>query len=183
MAESFRRGFKAECEQVAVESRAELGLGVAVPLRAVSLAEHLGIPVLAMTELGRFGASDQDIRRAQNAVSAFTVIRGTYKTIFFNPAHPLSRLANSLAHELSHILLEHTPEVAILDGHRNWNPYQESEADWLAATLLVPREGARRWLQNGGVMTSGASHFQVSDALFRWRVNQTGVARQLRLTG
>lgn len=177
--ENFRRRFKTECEQLALETRAELHLALAVPLPAASLAEHLGIPVFPMTELGRFGASEHDIRCAQDAVSAFTVIKGTYKTIFFNPAHPLSRLANSLAHELSHILLEHTPEVAIVDGGRSWDGQQESEADWLAGTLLVPRAGALRWLKNGGSVGGGAAHFQVSEALFRWRVNQTGIARQL----
>ena len=68
-------------------------------------------------------------------------------------------------------------------GCRYWDPALEAEADWLAATLLVPREGALAWRRTGGSDAEGARHFGVSSALFRWRVNQTGVSNQLRATG
>ena len=181
MSERFQRGFKAECEQLALETRAELGIKVGQPLPAAALAAHLSIPILSIEELAPFGASAKNIRTAQGAVSAFTVIRGSYRAIFYNAKHPASRLANSVAHELSHILLEHSPSVAVVDGRRAWDGKQEAEADWLAGTLLVPRNAALYWFKTGGSMAAGAAHFQVSGALFRWRVNQTGVARQLGL--
>ena len=65
-------------------------------------------------------------------------------------------------------------------GTRYWNQTQEDEADWLAGAILVPREGALRWLADGGSMTGGAVHFGVSAQLFSWRANHTGVVTQLR---
>lgn len=183
MDERFQRGFKAECENLAMEIRVELGLSPTSSLRPTSLAEHLGIPVWPVTELLDFETRARDIKAALRVLSAFTVTRGNYRAIFYNPYHPPGRTANSLAHELSHVLLEHTPTVAVVDGNRAWDGRQEAEADWLAGALLVPREGALRWLRNGGQMALGSAHFQVSDELFRWRINQTGVARQLRITG
>ena len=141
----YRRGFKSECEQLAHDTCRELKLDLKSPLAVTDLAEHLCIPVLATSDLVKFGATPEDIRRAERILSAFTVVVGTYKAIFYNPSHPTSRLANSLAHELSHILLEHVPTVAVVDRRRVWNADQEAEADWLAGALLVPREGAVRW--------------------------------------
>jgi IrrE N-terminal-like domain len=64
-------------------------------------------------------------------------------------------------------------------GCRHWNGTQEAEADWLAGALLVSRESALAWLRSGGDLPEGARHFGVSLELFTWRVNHTGVARQL----
>ncbi|MBK9610665.1 MAG: ImmA/IrrE family metallo-endopeptidase [Dehalococcoidia bacterium] len=67
------------------------------------------------------------------------------KAIFYNPAQPRGRAANSLAHELAHIVLEHEPEIALAsDGNRNWNVVQEEEATWMAATVLVLGMGRTR---------------------------------------
>ncbi len=110
-----------------------------------------------------------------------TVFRGTRCRIFFNPFHAPTRTANSIAHEISHVVLEHEPAVlSEREGLRDWNTEQEEEADWLAGALLVPREGALRWLLAGGNNTAGAQHFGVSAQLFAWRVNHTGVAKQIR---
>ena len=186
MPEAFKRGFKTYCEQISGETRSELGLTFIDALDSIRLAEYLDIPIMSITELTRFGAKPRDVSvlmQSGRGLSAFTVVRGTYKAIFYNPAHPSTRRANSLAHELSHVLLEHQPAIAVLNGERNWNGACEAEADWLAATMLVPRAGAFRWLSGGGTVANGAQHFQVSEVLFRWRVLQTGVARQLGLTG
>ncbi len=105
------------------------------------------------------------------------------KAIFYNPSQPRGRAANSLAHELSHIVLEHEPHIAVaLDGSRNWDAAQEEEATWMAATALVPRDGAFLWIKQNGSASGGAQHFGVSEELWRWRINQTGLTRQLRVS-
>ena len=63
-------------------------------------------------------------------------------------------------------------------GCRNWDSQLEAEADWQGA-LLVLRDGALEWLRNGGKLKDGADNFGVSLELFRWRVNHTGIAKQL----
>src|SRR5580693_4946904 len=85
------------------------------------------------------------------------------------------RRANSLAHELSHILLEHPMSPALGDGGcRSWDARLEAEADWQAGALLVPRDAGLVWMRSNGSLEQGATHFGVSIPLFQWRVNQTG---------
>jgi Zn-dependent peptidase ImmA (M78 family) len=109
-----------------------------------------------------------------------TVASGTKRLIVYNPQHPVGRRANSLAHEISHILLEHPLAPALgVGGCRMWNPVLEAEADRQASALLVPRQAALTWMQAGGSPDDGARHFGVSLSLLRWRVDQTGVLRHL----
>jgi Zn-dependent peptidase ImmA (M78 family) len=180
---SLRRGFKSEAEEISLEIRDELGVGVAQRLDAQALADHLAIPVAPVTALERHGASRQAIASliaADSGFSAFTVCFGSRMRIFYNPRHPAGRHANSLAHELSHVLLEHEPHPALGDdGRRIWDAKEEAEADWLAGALLVPREGALVVLSRGIDTITAAAHFGVSVQLFSWRANQTGVIRQL----
>jgi Zn-dependent peptidase ImmA (M78 family) len=181
---TLRRGFKTAAEAIAVELRDELGLTAHERLDCEALASHLAIEVAPLTDLVDFGATLSDLERLMEPgmrFSAITVYRGTRCKIFYNHTHPRTRRANSLAHELSHIILEHEPERAVTDkGVRNWNEAQETEADWQAGALLVPRDGALRWLAGGGDVPGGAAHFAVSEELFRWRANHTGVVAQLR---
>jgi hypothetical protein len=45
--------------------------------------------------------------------------------------------------------------------------------------MLVPRESALEWMRQNGDLEDGARNFGVSIELFRWRVNHTGVVRQV----
>ena len=183
----LRRGFKAEVERLAVAVREELGMEVTDPFDCLALAADLDIPVVSLSDMVKFGASRASVMRLSRAgtdFSALTVCAGTARLIVYNPNHPPSRKANSLAHELSHILLEHTPALALDEsGCRRWDGVREAEADWLAGCLLVPREGALRLLLQNRSSASSAAHFGVSKQLFKWRANQTGVVRQLSFLG
>ena len=183
MADELRRGFKAEAESVAQLVRAELDLGPLDALDCVALAEAWGIPVVSLGELREDGATDQSVRRLLSddaGFSATTVVLGTKRLIVYNPRQPSGRSASNLSHELSHLILEHEPGPAIgIGGCRHWNGVQEAEADWLGATMLVPRKSALEWMLQSGDLEDGARNFGVSVELFRWRVNHTGVVRQL----
>jgi hypothetical protein len=187
MAGTFRYGFKTEAECFAISLRAELGLTVADRLDCVALAAHLEIPVMPLQDLRQHGADAKNIAHlmgSRSGFSAMTICAGTRKLIVYNPRHPMTRRANSLAHEISHVLLEHPPAPALgAGGCRNWDRQLEDEADWQAAALLVPRDGAFSWLRAGGDLGDGAEHFGVSVALFRWRANMTGVTKQLAAMG
>jgi hypothetical protein len=113
--------------------------------------------------------------------SAGTVLVGTHRLIIFNPAHSDGRQANSLAHELAHLLLEHTPGPAIGPGGcRVWVQEMEDEADLLAAILLVPRDAALACARVGLPHAIGAARFGVSSDLMRWRTDHSGVSHQAR---
>ena len=187
MAGTLRRGFKADAERTSLDLRNEMGLSVRDRLDCLALAAHLGIPAVSLSDLTNSGARPESIARlgaSRSTFSALTVCHGTRRLIVYNPRHPTTRRANSVAHEVSHIVLEHPAAPPLGDGGcRYWDARLEEEADWQAAALLVPREGALLWLRSGGCMRDGADHFGVSLPLFRWRVHQTGVARQLAAIG
>jgi hypothetical protein len=177
----LRRGFKAAAERISLELRAELGLGPADRLDPRDLARHLAIPVVPLRELrGEVDDARLELLLAGGSpLSALTVCAGARRLIVYNQRHTPGRRASSLAHELAHVILEH-PAGPVLDptGHRRWDPELEAEADWQAGALLVPREGALAWLRREKSPDGGEAHFGVSRALFRWRLHQSGAARQ-----
>jgi Zn-dependent peptidase ImmA (M78 family) len=180
-----RRGFPAEANRLATTVRGELGLGSHDRFDPWALADEYGIPVVSISELVAEGARSSSVKRLtaidDGCFSAGTVIVGTTRLIIFNPAHSKGRLANSLAHELGHLLLEHAPGPAIGPGGcRVWDRETEEEADLLAAVLLVPRDAALACARIGLPHAVGAARFGVSPALMRWRTDQSGASRQAR---
>jgi Zn-dependent peptidase ImmA (M78 family) len=183
MPDELRRGFKSEAEDLAKLVRGELHLGVLDRLDCYVLAETWGIPIVTLGELREDGAKEESIKRLLAPAAGFsaaTVCVGHRRLIVYNPRHSTGRIANSLAHELSHHILEHEPASAIgIGGCRHWNGTQEAEADWLAGALLIPRASALAWLRRSDDYDAGAQHFGVSLELFTWRANHTGAARQI----
>lgn len=183
MSSKLRWGFKAEAERIALSIRAELGLTAHDGLDCFALAAHLDIPTVPLLDLQPHGASSQSVVHLGTngtVFSALTICTGTHRLIVYNPWHSSNRQSSSLAHELSHIIHDHPAGPAIGPGGcRYWDDKCEAEADWQAGALLVPRLGALAWIRRGGTMEDGASHFGVSQALFQWRVNGTGVIHQL----
>ena len=88
-------------------------------------------------------------------------------------------------HELAHLLLRHEPStVFLMDGSdlalRGYNPAAEDEANWLSAALLLPREALVR-IKGQRVPTETAClKYGVSEQMFRFRMNVTGVSNQFR---
>ena len=183
MADELRHGFKADAERIAEAVRSDLGLGALDRLDCFGLAEAWGIPVVSLGGLREDGASDASIRRLMSpdaGFSATTVVVGPRRLIVYNPRHGSGRKASSLAHELAHVILEHEAAPAIgVGGCRHWDGRQEAEADWLGSALLVPRAGALAWMLESDDVDAGASNFGVSVDLFRWRINHTGVVKQV----
>jgi len=88
-------------------------------------------------------------------------LTGTGRLI--NPVHGDGRRHNSVAHELAHLPLEHAPGHATGPGWcRVWDQEMESQADLLAALLLVPRDAARACATVGLSHPVGAACFGVS---------------------
>lgn len=182
---TLRRGFLAEAEREAKRIRAELGLGPAEPVDIFQIAKHLGIRVIAADELID-AARLQDLERVQAfAFSACTFdIDGT-KVIVVNPLRTPARRASDVAHELSHLLLAHRlDEIRNVAGvpFRTCRPDQEEEATNLGGTLLLPRplllSAVRRGLDEQAI----AAQYDVTTEMARFRVNRTGVRRQIRST-
>jgi IrrE N-terminal-like domain len=180
----LRHGFKADAERLAEQVRGDLGLEPLDRLDCFALAEAWAIPAISLGELREDGASEASIRRLMSpdaAFSATTIVVGPRRLIVYNPRDEPARNASSLAHELAHVILEHEAAPALgMGGCRHWDGRQEAEADWLGSALLVPRAGALEWMLERDDVDAGARNFGVSDQLFRWRVNHTGVLRQVQ---
>lgn len=181
----MRRGFKAEAERIAAEVRSEMSLQPTDRLDPLSLAGHLGVSAVRVRDLhGHATRLDLLLLFAgteRDAFSALTLFVGTSRLIVYNDAHAATRRASNIAHEIAHCLLEHEPGPAVsAEGCRVWNETMEKEADWLGAALLMPRDGALGLLAGGLAIDAVARNFGISDDLARWRINQTGVALQIR---
>src|SRR4051794_28725612 len=178
----FRRGFKTECERLSLEVRGELGLFADDRLDPEALADHLAIPVVSLEAFQSERPHDVARLTVDDAgcFSAATVFCGTRRLIVYNPAHAAGRHANSLAHELAHVLLEHQPgPVTDETGRRVWADDDEAQADWLGGTLLVPREGILPVMYRLKNIQLAARHFGVSRQLMQWRFDHTGAAAQM----
>lgn len=178
----FRRGFKSEAHAIAVEVRAELGLGPLDQLDPWRLAAHLEIPVVKLSDFSRETASGVYYFSSvePDSFSAMTVFDGTRRMIVHNDAHATSRQANDVAHELAHGLLLHPP-IPALDqrGCRSWNQDIEDEADFLAGALLVTQEAALRIVGDRIALKVAASRYGVSTSMIRYRLNVTGARKRV----
>ncbi len=184
-ATKLRRGFKTLAENISSELRSELRLNATDRLDPCALANHLAVPVLYLRDLVRAGAQAGSVRHfrgvARSSFSAVTVLEGHRRVIVVNDAHAPVRQASDLAHELSHLILEHEPHAAVsVDGCRLWNDEMEKEADWLAGVLLVPRDAALIAARENWSIENAAAHFGVSEQMMRWRLSHTGALVQAK---
>lgn len=173
----MRRGFKAEAERIALRERDPLSCGPGDRLDPQDLAAHRNILVLPLEGFRAIIPDDVEhlLVIDGSCFSAATVIRGDRVMIVYNESHTPARCANSIAHELAHLILEHEPANAFdVFGNRNFPADAEEEATWLAGCLLVPKDGIRPVLANyGNDIAAAAVHFGVSTQLMQWRVNAT----------
>ena len=179
----LRRGFKTEAAGLAQEIRNELRLDPFDRLDPHHLARHIGIPILALSDL----ASTCDGARyflstELDAFSAATVFDGHRRMIVHNDSHSGPRQNSSLAHELAHGLLLHEPAPALdgMTGCRICNPTNEKEADWLAGELLVTESMALAVARGQFTRQEVQLRLGVSAEMLRWRLNMTGAVRRVQ---
>lgn len=183
----MRRGFKAWCERAAADYRRALGVPPTGPLDPRRLAAHLkvrvtpphGIPTLSPSALRQLTEVDP------GSWSAVTLVRDDARLVILNSAHSEARQRSSLAHELAHLLLNHTADRALLPDagllfRSSFDREQEEEAAWFAGCLLAPREGLVSASRRSPSEKALAARFEVSEALIGWRLGTTGVLRQIR---
>ena len=183
----MRRGFKSWCERTSREYRSSLGVSRAGPLDPRQLADLVGvrvttperIPGLSRTAVFQLTKADRD------SWSAVTISYNGKNLIVLNSGHSPARQTSSLAHELAHIILNHTTDSAVLSDEgflfrSSYDAAQEEEANWLAACLLVPRDGLLAACRQRADHAYLAARFGVSRDMIAWRLRMTGVSRQLK---
>jgi Zn-dependent peptidase ImmA (M78 family) len=183
----IQRWTQEKMKQVAGEEREWLSLGPTAPLDPYVLAREHGIPVYPIDEL-------PDEWCSQDAVVHFTTTRsrvwsaalvpvGTSRLILENTGHAPVRRRSSLAHELSHHLLEHAFEDVLLsdDGCRKLDTRKEGEANFLAGELLIPYPAALKAAFTEKTNNEVAAMYGVSPQFAQMRMKGARVHAQRAL--
>ncbi len=173
---SFRR----HAERLATAEREHLGLTPSCKLDPRELAERHGIRVVTLSELPGVTEGQRAflMRSKSKDLSALTVLQGEQAIIIVNDSHTPQRQANSICHEIAHVLLGHAAGPIIdEDGVRVYPERQEDEANWLASSFLVPVKGLRM-LYPKHTRPEIEQNFGVSEELLRWRCNMHGLAKK-----
>jgi IrrE N-terminal-like domain len=172
---SFRRGFKAEANRIAVRVRERMGLRSIDPIDPIAVCAHFDIELMSIGELecdcsAFFGKSSA-------VFSAVTVPRGIKTAIAHNNSHHIYRQRSNICHELAHNFLghKHTPPLTS-DGERNRDSGIEGEANFLAGVLLITNEATRHIVMNG--LNEEAQHvYGVSRPMLTFRLRVSGANR------
>lgn len=181
----MRRGFKSESERRAEAVRKSLGLQPTAKLDPWTLADHLGVLVLAAGDLELEPAhAKQLLERDPDSWSGMTLDEDGIKLIVLNCSHGKRRQCSTLMHELAHIILDHAPASVEISASglillSDYSDEQEEEADWLGAALLLPEVALMQHRASGRSIADVASLFGVSDELCAWRCRMTGVEKRL----
>jgi hypothetical protein len=183
----LERGFKTWCENVSLQLRRELGLLRTAPLQPEALAKHLN--VLLWKPIDIKGLSPQArlvlLRKERDSWSAVTVSFAGVDAVIYNSSHSQARQSSDIMHELSHILIGHEPGKIFLSQNgqimlRTYDQTQEEEASCLANVLLLPRE-VLLFIRRSRMSDNKACEiYGVSRELLKFRLNISGVNRQIR---
>ena len=183
----MRRGLKAWCERTSREYRSSLGVPLADALDPRRLANLLGVRVTTPEAIP--GLSRETVfhltRVDRDSWSAVTISHNGKRLVVLNSGQSEARQTSSLAHELAHIILNHTTDQAVLSDEGflfrgNYDAVQEEEANWLAGCMLVPRDGLLAACRRSADHRYLAVRFGVSRDMIAWRLRMTGVSRQLK---
>ncbi|MGW2695349.1 ImmA/IrrE family metallo-endopeptidase [Streptomyces sp. NPDC001296] len=177
------RGFKANAERQAARLRAELGIAEYGRLRVELLADHLGVRIVSADRLVALERLEELERLQAYAFSAATFEINGNAYVVTNPLRSEGRQASDIAHELSHLLLEHElTEIREVNGvpFRTCRPEQEEEATALGGTLMLPRPLLLGAVRRGWGPVEIAGEYGVTEEMARFRYNTTGVAKQVQ---
>lgn len=183
----FARGFKTWCETIALQHRRALKLRPIDPVKPQAVAASLGVPVYGIEEVPGLDTRVLHtlLHEDPDSWSAVTITNGRKSVIILNSSHSGGRPASDLMHELAHVIIGHTPARVDVteDGALILNTYdrqQEDEANWLAGSLLLPRD-ALMWIRKQRLdLHAAAREYGVSVQMLQYRLNVTGVDYQLR---
>lgn len=184
----LKRGFKAEAERLSKKFRKDLGLKYYEPLCGFELAEYLNIDVISPENLG-LDDDQLDILmgtiKKSSGWSALTMTdEKNRKVILHNSRSTKARHQSDLMHELAHIICKHIikpPTGIVLPSYmRYYDKSQEAEAEYLGSALQLPRECLVWALKKGMTRHDIAENYTASLEMVRFRINSTGVTRQLK---
>lgn len=180
----FVRGFKTWCENTSLGIRTKMGLKPYEPLSAYDLAAQLNVQILKLEDLIHLPQDSLKYlsKDGDTEWSAATIQASGQNFVVINPSHSEARQSSNLMHELAHIIREHDSGSMSLYGEgismRSYDALQEDEANWFAGSLLLTRN-ALFVINKADDLEEELARYGVSKSLYNWRLNVTGVRRQL----
>jgi len=179
----MRRGFKSQAEQKAAEFRQRLNCRPDESISIDELAHVLDVEMMSADKLVPLARLEELNGIQEDAFSAATFRRKDgSRVVVFNPLHSLGRTRSNQAHELAHIVLQHTVRTIEEVGGLTFvtcDIEQEEEADWFAGCLLLPRDLLYREAKKGRTPIEIATLHETSEAMARFRLNASGVLIQI----
>lgn len=178
--------------KIAAEERHALGLGLMDPLDPYLLAEKWGIPVYPITALVEDQCPGETIEHFQTISSrrwsAALIPVGRSRIIIENDSHGDVRRRSSVAHEMSHHLLEHVfPEGVLSSDHNNlYSKTVEKQALFMSGELLAPNAACNKLAFRGADNATVAATFNISTQMAQMQMKgprtyaQHAVAKQAR---
>jgi hypothetical protein len=195
MGKLVRRGFKAEAERQAASLRKIVGCGEYESMHLPKLARHLKVAVVAADRvLGQVDSLLELHKEQPGAWSAATLELVDRTVVVYNPvtiegkvlspelAQRDGRTRSNIAHELSHIVLQHRLRQVQRIGNHSFfscDAEQEAEANWLAGALLLPRPLLLKSERDGVPLAVVAADHCVTDIMVNFRLNATGARMQV----
>ena len=183
----FARGFKTRCENIARSTRVALESRPDAPLAVTELADYLGVGIIGPEDIPGMSKPALQVLLEDEADdwSALTVDRDDRVVIICNPTSSPGRFSSDISHELSHLILRHSPSTLMFapDGKwtlRSYNGQQEEEAAWLSGCLLLPRPALLRIVRSEVSLNEAAQRYMVSERMLTYRRDITGVVRQVK---
>ncbi len=181
----FERGFKTWCENTAISIRKRMDLDPSSPLPPTELAKNMGVTILELDQVSGLATDTYAYLSspAGDEWSAVTVHTADKQIIVVNPRHSQARQASNVMHELAHIIRGHEPaKVYVYEAYalRDFDQIQENEANWFAGCLLLPRTALLNTAYRNEALEDSLERFCVSKSLYNYRVNVSGVRRQLQ---
>jgi Zn-dependent peptidase ImmA (M78 family) len=183
VAAKLRHGFKTEAKRIALAERRDLDISPFDPLDPYHHAEKWGIKVYNLDSGVVSAEAVHHFSVVQpSKFSAMLVPDGTGHLIIENHTHDPLRRRSTIAHEMSHVILEHEFDILLGDGNacRSSASPVEAEAAELSGELLIPSDAALKVAKLGWTDQEVANHFQVSLKMAAWRMNGTGARKRAK---
>lgn len=179
----MRRGFKSQAERLAAETRTRLGCKADESISLTKLAKDFEVALMPADNLVPRDRLEDLQRIQEDAFSAATFrLADGRRVVVYNPLHSPGRTRSDQAHELAHIILQHSVRTIEQVGGLTFltcDIEQEEEADWLAGCLLLPRELLFREAKKGKTFVDIARIHETSEAMAKFRLNASGVLIQI----
>ena len=185
---TLERGFKSWAERTSLAFRKELGVSIEDPLKPQVVADYLEVELWTPNQVPGMTQDilNQLLKLDPWGWSAAGLQVHEQGIVIYNPRHSQARQVSDIMHELAHFILDHQPARIILSADldgltmRSFNQKQEDEANCVAWSLLLPRDGLVRAKGRRLTMEQIAQQYGVTKSLATYRLNTTGVEKQLR---